>query len=276
MKRFVTWTVAAATLALAFGCSSDGADGEGTVAFTTWGEEYIEQQIPAAEFADGWTLEYSKFLVAISDIKVASGSEVGAAHAEQQIFDMVTPGVKPVFTATLPAKEWEAVSYRIGPATSAATAAQATDKDKMVAGGFSVYVEGTGTKGTESKRFAWGFTENTEYKNCKGEVAGAEKLGAVVTNGGTDTIQLTIHGDHLFYDDLASADAKLRFVNVAAADANADGEVTLEELAAVERADLKEGTYQVGGFSNVFTYKDFVTELSRTVGHYRGEGECEL
>lgn len=273
MKRLSA--AAAVTLSL-FACSSD--DGEGTVAFTTWGEEYIEQELPAAEFADGWSVKFEKFLVAISDVEVADGSEVGVKHSEQQIFDMVQPGVKPVFTATLAAKEWPTVNFRIGPATSAAVAAGAStaDRDAMVAAGYSVYVEGTGSKGAESKRFAWGFNADTLYKNCRGEVAGAEKSGAVVTRGGTDTIQLTIHGDHLFYDDLSSAEAKLRFVNVAAADRNDDGTVTLDELAAVERADLKEGTYQVGGFSNVFTYKDFITELSRTVGHFRGEGECEL
>ncbi|RYZ63498.1 MAG: hypothetical protein EOP08_10820 [Proteobacteria bacterium] len=277
MKRIIASALAGLGL---LACSSDeGTDGTGTVAFTTWGEEYIEQEIPASEFADGWTVKYTKFLVVLSDIEVASGGTVGAKSDQQQVFDMVAPGVKPVFTQQLGAKNWETVNYRIGPATAAAVAGPglaAADKDKMVAGGFSLYVEGTGSKGGVVKRFAWGFDQDTTYKNCKGEVAGAEQSGAIVTNGGTDTIQLTIHGDHMFYDDLASADAKLRFVNVADADANDDGEVTLDELAAVERADLKEGTYQVGGFSNVFTYKDFVTELSRTVGHFRGEGECEL
>lgn len=266
-------------LAGALACSSNGTDGEGKIAFTTWGEEYIEQEIPAAEIADGWSVKYTKFLIALSDITVASGSEVGAKQQGQLLFDLVVPGVKPVFDAALPARSWEAVSYRIGPASAAAVAAPeigAADRDKMIAGGFSVYVEGTGSKAGVVKRFAWGFTEDTLYENCRGEVAGSEQSGAVVTAGGTDTIQLTIHGDHMFYDDLASPDAKLRFVNVAAADANADGEVTLEELAGVERADLVEGSYQVGGFSDVFTYRDFVTQLSRTIGHFRGEGECEL
>lgn len=260
-------------------CACNADAGSGKVAFTTWGEEYIEEEIPASEFADGWRVHYTKFLVALSDITVAGAAGEGAKDTAQRVFDLTKPGKKAVFEAELEAKEWEAVSYRIGPVVSGAIAdpsATQADLDAMIAGKYSVYVEGRGEKDGVTKRFAWGFGADTTYKNCRGEVGGVERPGAVVTAGGTDTIELTIHGDHLFYDDLASADAKLRFVNIASADANDDGEVTLDELNAVNLEDLVDGTYQVGGFSDVFTYRDFVTRLSRTVGHFRGEGECEL
>ena len=271
-------------------CSSDGdsADGQGTVAFTTWGEEYIEQEIPptSAEgkviIQDGWTIRYSKFLVVLSEVQVAEEDAAPVASlAAPILFDMHTPGVKAVTSfANLPGKPYAHVSYAIAPATPAVTlgtGATEADKAEMVTNGYSVFVDGVATKASISKKFTWGFKTNTLYERCKGELAGKETEGVVVTNGGTDEVQLTIHGDHFFYDDLQSSLAKVRFDNIAAADANADGAVTLEELAAVDLADTKKitaGPYGTGSAAGINDLRAFVEALSRTVGHYRGEGEC--
>jgi len=271
---------------LGAGCSSSsspsGADGQGTVVFTTWGEEYIEQEIPSSEFADGWTLRYTKFLVTIHDIAVAESleAEPAARMTESKVFDMHLAGVKPVTTfAALPGKPYTHVSYRIGPATAASVpseGASPADRDLLVAGGFALWVEGTLSRDAVSKIFKWGFTTNTLYDRCEGELGGKMTEGVVVTNGGTDTPELTIHGDHLFYDDLQSPDAKVRGDNVAAADADGNGEITLAELAAVKLTSLSKdkGTYGTGSASGINDLRSFVEALSRTVGHYRGEGEC--
>lgn len=83
--------------------------------------------------------------------------------------------------------------------------------------------------------------------------------------------------DHLFYDRLQSSPdpsvvTSLRFDALAAADANADGEVTLEELNATP-IDVR--LYDPSGLGAA-TYGAFVTQLARTVGHFRGEGECTV
>jgi hypothetical protein len=90
-------------------------------------------------------------------------------------------------------------------------------------------------------------------------------------------VQLTTHGDHLYYDRLqASPDPEiktsLRFDTLAAADANDDGELTLEELNA---APLNVRLYDPSGLGAA-THGAFVTSLARTVGHFRGEGECSV
>ncbi len=97
-----------------------------------------------------------------------------------------------------------------------------------------------------------------------------------MTNGGTDEVQLTIHGDHLFYDDLQASNAKVRFTALSKADANGDSKLTLDELAAVRLTMIaaEDGTFGTGAAANVNTLRDFVTDLTRTVGHFRGEGEC--
>jgi len=262
--------------------SGGGGDGQGKVVFTTFGEEFIEKEIPATEFEDGWTAKYDRFLLAMHDVSVADGPTAApiAKMTESKIFDMKKPGDRPVVSFTgLPGKAYTHVSYRIGPATAASLPSEgATDADKqlMLASGYSVYVEGTLSKGAESKTFKWGFATNTLYDRCEGDLNGKKTEGVVVTNGGTDTVQLTIHGDHFFYDDLQAANAKVRGGNIAGADANKDGAVTLEELAAVKLTAIpkENGSYGTGSAANINDLRTFVEALSRTLGHFRGEGEC--
>jgi hypothetical protein len=289
MMKIASLASIAALVALAGACSdsSDGADGKGTVTFTTWGEDYIEQQIPpnaAGEtiIEDGYTVKYSKFLVVISEVGVGEPGQAPQAKLQNpKLFDMHAPGPKAVVTfADLPGKPYTHVIYAIAPAAAnVESGAGATDADKqlMVSNGYSVYVEGIASKDAVSKRFKWGFKTNTLYENCKGAISGKETDGVVVTNGGNDAVELTIHGDHLFYDDLQSPDAKVRLDNIVRADTSGDGEVTLEELAAVQLADttkITAGPYGTGSASGINDLRAFVEALSRTVGHFRGEGEC--
>ncbi|RKG76722.1 hypothetical protein [Corallococcus terminator] len=267
------WLMGVSCLGL-MACSS----GQGNVAFTAYGEDFIEKEIPASAFEDGWTVRYTKFLVKLGELKVANQEgEVAAEQAPAKVYDVHRPG--PVSVAAfndLASEEWDAVSYAIAPATDATAGnADAEDVTRMNTEGWSVYVEGTATKGAASKRFRWGFPTNTLYERCENEDIGS---GVTVPKGGTETVQLTIHGDHLFFDDLQSPDAKMRFDAIAAADSTGvvgpDGEVTLDELGLVDLTTLPTNQYGTGGAGSVRTLRDFVTALVRTVGHYRGEGEC--
>ena len=98
----------------------------------------------------------------------------------------------------------------------------------------------------------------------------------LVTNGGAQNVELTVHGDHVFYDDLQSEEAVPRFQALADADANSDGLITLEELDQVPlyTIPVEKGTYGTGALGNVNTLGDYERTLSRTIGHYRGEGSC--
>jgi hypothetical protein len=64
----------------------------------------------------------------------------------------------------------------------------------------------------------------------------------------------------------------LRFDALAAADADVDGAVTLAEL---EAKPLDVRLYNPSGLGAV-NFGAFVTSLARTVGHFRGEGECTV
>jgi hypothetical protein len=280
--------VAAIALACVACGSSDpaGSGGDGTLAFSTWGEEYIEVEIPpdpgdGSGFVDGWTVRYDKFLVNFRNIVVASSRGETAATLEgSRLFDNKRLGVKSIVEWTVPARAWDRVSYEIAPVDETTTlAGGATDEDKalMLAGGYALYAAGTATKEQVQKSFTWGFAIGTRYDECQSEQGGSLQSGVVVTNNTSLTVELTTHGDHLFYDRLQASPnpaiaTSLRFDALAAADTDADGAVTLAEL---EASPLDVRNYDPSGLGAV-NYGQFVTSLARTVGHFRGEGECTV
>ncbi len=279
MQRILGGTLAAVMTVTC--ASTSDSSGRGTVTFTTYGEDFIEQQIPASAVEDGWTIRYERFLVTFHDISVADGdSPPIATLPTSKLFNQKAPGDKKIADfPSLPAKSFDRVSYRIAPtvvATTLGEGASEADKQLMLSGGYAVYVEATATKGAQRKQYKWGFKLTTLYDRCKGELAGKETDGTVITNGGTDTIQLTTHGDHLYYDDLQAKEAKVRFDTIASADVNNDGTITLEELSTVKLASIpaNRGPYGTGSAAGINDLRQFVEALSRTIGHFRGEGEC--
>ncbi len=255
--------------------------GTGTLSFTTYGEDFIEQEIPAARSAgdeglvDGFTVRYEKFLVNLSNLEVRNQKgAVGAELAEQRIYDVHEAGPHPVHTFfELGADTWPDVGITVKPAQGAVRGnATESDVTLMNQNGYSVYAEGYAEKGPERFDFRWGFTTHTRYSDC---VDAEEAAGVIVADGGSETAQFTVHGDHLFYDDLQSEEPSLRFAAFAAADADADKTVSLEELAAVDLTTLPADQYGTGGDAAVQNLGQFVAALTRTLVHFQGEGHCE-
>ena len=236
---------------------------------------------------DGWTLHYDRFLVVFHGVTVADADgTIAAAMAGSTLVDNTKPGKKPLVTFRgLEAKHWDRVSYRIEPAQpdSELLGSSAADRDLMVREGYSVYVEGsarkTGSDGAEIKKtFHWGFRTATQYSGCQQAAESGQALeGLVVTRGGDAAAELTTHGDHLFYDRLMAPSGpalatSLRFDEKAAADRNGDGEISLEELYA---APIDVRLYDPSGLAAP-SLGAFMASLARTIGHFRGEGECTV
>jgi hypothetical protein len=253
-----------------------GCGGVGELSLTAWGEDYIEQGIPAAAFEDGFTVRYTKFLVVLKDFSLATKTRVkGPSQATAQVVDVTKPGpLELQLFKGVEALKWDHVSYGIGPSPAAVGAGEvsAADVEVMKSSGSSLWVEGTVSKSGVSKSFSWKFDVDTHYGACTNPDFGE---GVTVPSGGKVSVELTIHGDHLWYDDLQSPAAKVRGSAITGADGNGDGVVTQQELAAVQLTSLPLGQYGTGGASSVKTLNDFVRALARTVGHFRGEGECE-
>jgi hypothetical protein len=265
-RHFVHSTTLAAVLTggicLVAGCS-DQEEGEGTLRVSIYGEEFIEHTIPADVVVDGWQIDFAKFLVSVGDI---SADEIGLEG--HFVFDLTQASGgdgHDVGTLTVPAGTVAHLDYRVAPSTTATPGnATAADADLMNGMGYSVYVEGTATRGAETIAFAWGFDTDTRYVECETEQR--------VTDGGEATSQMTIHSDHLFYDDLELPEPNVAFDLIAMADFEPDGTVTSEELSAVDITGLS--NYGVGS-RDITDLWAFIAAQTATLGHIDGEGHCE-
>ncbi|MBS2013281.1 MAG: hypothetical protein JST00_10365 [Deltaproteobacteria bacterium] len=254
----------------------------------TYGALELTTSAPTVEqaftTADGWSIKYDRFLVHVSAVTVAGLDGVVTASASKQLFDQVAPAPKSLVTGSLRrARPWEDVSLQIGPvAADAEVTAIApvndADVERMKKDGFALYVEGKATKaGAPTVAFKWGFTTDTLYKECGGEVGGAFRPGLLVPVDGSDTADVAMRGDVLFRDDAVDT-AAVRFDAFAAADADKNGEVTQAELEAVTLESLRtagRGAYGTAG-KDVTTLKGFVEQRTQNlVGSFRAKGGCK-
>jgi hypothetical protein len=110
--------------------------------------------------------------------------------------------------------------------------------------GISVDVRGTATKGAVTKTFSWSFRpRRIGYTDCVDTadlMATTSAQPLTLVQNGALIFDLRLHVETLFQDSLDYSQAKLRFDPFANADDLGDknGDVTLDELAAVSLADI--------------------------------------
>lgn len=247
---------------LSTGCNDEAA--QGRLAVTIYGEEYIEDRIPAADMIDGWEVTFSKFLVAVGGVE-ADGTPLEGGY----VFDLrqssggTGHGVGGV---EVEAGVVEILDYTVGPASADATGnASADDVAAMADAGDSIWVAGTAVREDVTMSFQWHFATTTPYVACE--------TAQDVPSDGEATSQITIHADHLFYDDLDSAEPNVAFDLIASADADADGDVTEAELRALDITG--QARYQVGS-RDITDLWSFIEAQTETLGHIDGEGHCDV
>lgn len=235
MRYFSTILSLTTCAFLGTACSPDEADG--TLLITAYGESYIEDGIPGAEVDDGWTVNFEHFKVTIEDVIV--GEEKLTNIDVVDLTKKSSGDGQELGALLLPAGKYTAASFAIT----------------------QVEVEGEANKGKEKKTFHWVFDRTTEYTKCKAT--------STITDAEADTLQITVHADHLLYDSLVADEPSLLFGPLAAADADDDGEITQEEL---KKADI--GDYDPGSEDGVDDLWAYLSALSTTLGHVNGEGHC--
>jgi len=218
----------------ASGCAEE----TGTVNVTVYGEDFIEKGIPAEEMADGWAVTFDKFMVTVEDVTIAG---VMLPDGTPMDISSDTMGAGHAFdTAEVEAGSHTGSSFVIG----------------------NVEVAGSATKDGVTKTFAWTFEGKTQYTACEATTE--------VTEDTDGAFEITVHGDHFFFDSLASEDPSVVFQGLADADADGDDAITQEELAA---ADI--GAYDPGSAGGVDNLWAWLTAQSRQLGHVDGEGHCD-
>lgn len=222
-------------LSLVLACTSACAR-EGELEVRTYGEEFIEQGIPADMLDDAWAIEFSRFEVTLRDVAIA-----GATLPDPAPIDLVEPSA--------------GEGQRIGLVT-----APVGDHDDLEFTLVRLSLDGSASKGDVSKTFAWDFELDVRFGEC-------ETL-TQVDAAGIAGVEITIHADHLFYDSLVAEAPALRFDAIAAADADADGTITREELAATDI-----GAYDPGNLP-IDDLWSFLHAQAATTAHVDGEGHC--
>lgn len=270
--KFFSLRVVVCSLALAAGGCGDNITGSlpGTLDVRIYGESFIEEGIPADVFADGWSLRFDSFLVSVGEVSAtAAGASAPALEdATYRIFDLAQSSGGDgflVLSGDVAGGAYDDIAYRIaGSRAAVAGNATAADVAFMNENGYAIYAEGQATRGGETRTFAWGFTTATTYRRCRSVAA---------VDGDSASSVLTIHADHLFYDDLISEEPGVRFDAIATGDRDGDGDITTDELRAVNITGFDR--YQVGSL-DVEDLWTFVDHQVSTVGHIDGEGHCEI
>lgn len=244
-------------------CGEDESDNRSNLEVRVYGEDYVEDKIPA-EDTDGWEIEFTEFLIVISDVNGEAGG-TAFSDSNSYVVDLKASsgGVGHVL-GSIEAQSGvvDFLNYSVSPATDASLAvgAESEEVEFMAENGYSVWVMGQATKQGVVKSFEWGFDSETLYANCE--------TTAVV---GESPTTLTIHADHFFYDDFLSEPA-VAFELVASADTDEDGFVTKAELEALDITG--QSRYQVGSMP-ITDLWGFVDAQAKTLGHIDGEGHCD-
>lgn len=284
-----------------FGCS-DGTEGAtGTLQVFVEPEDSIpEGLVPGdgpEDIQDGWSVTYDRFLVTIGNVR-ATRTETGATLSDPtvRVLDLQhAPAGGYVITelTDVAAARWDRFGFDLAHARAGLGTLPPTtqaDVDFMIQGGYSLYFEGSieKTDGQSCKpgdptdcapatkvSFRWGLAAGTAFDDCATEDG---IVGFAVPEGGAVQVKPTIHGDHWFFDNItAGAELTKRYAQyVADCDLDRDGETTLDELRAVQAADVfPADTYDLGGAGvPIQTAYDYVMAQARTLGDYQGDGEC--
>lgn len=221
------------TLALASGgltgcLPADTRPEPGSTATTVAGEDALGTGFTTA---DGWNIAFDEFLISLGEVGIEGDDCNPYAESDYlRILDMQQPGAQRL--NLMHALGTCDFSFLVeDPSADAVLGAGVDEADKEMmrtAGsdpfveerGVALYVAGSAVRADEHYRFAWSFRHNLEYTGC----------GTVeFESGASDEVEIRVRGKVLFQSGLDD-DAPLQFDDYASADADADGNVSIEEL----------------------------------------------
>lgn len=183
---------------------------------------------------DGWTLSFTHVVVAVGGFTVRgmNASAFTAETGKAKVLDFAEATRVDLDTnAAAAPRTYHTVSLTLARSAAAENVNVAADLVTR-AGNRTLYVEGTATKQSTTRRFELGTTASLTYDGCMPPV--------VLDAAGSATVDFRVHAQRLFFDDAG----KLRFEAWGLADAApADGLVVNTEAAAVQTAALPMDQY---------------------------------
>ena len=242
---------------------------------------------------DGWTVRFSKYIVAIGDVRVVRSRDgVELSEPTVLVVDLAalpSGGLTLARFEAIDAVRWDQFGYAT-PSASGATrheSVRTADFDEMAANGWTYLIEGTLTnpsgescppgeacRPAPSLSFRFGVTASAVFGPCQAE----DGLPGVTVTEGITTVSVTIHGDHVFFDAFPSGAevVERRAQWLANADIDGDDAITDAELMGLDAAEIfPTSTHRLAGSPfPIDTAWDVVRAQLSTQGHFQGEGEC--
>jgi hypothetical protein len=263
---------------------------EGEVRVTMSGGDGTQRGYPSHLFQDGWSVQFTKYLVSLGDFTLTSASGEQRTAPEHVLVDVQKGDVPLTSLKGLPAGRWN-VGFRVSPPREDTKlpdgAISSEDLAMMRERGYSYWMEGVAVKaGVGVYTFRMGFPVDARMVDCVNGVDGTQ--GLVVPENSVAEAEVTIHAEHMFYDRLGThRGVQLRF-DAFAATADASRVITPEGLSAQKLLDLhgpdggelKDGqgrpvVYEPGAYT-VRTLQEFVTQSIVDQAHLNGGGVCTV
>ena len=299
-----TWIRTGSALAAVLLAACGGSNpSTGSVQFFVEPEDTIPEGLTPGDgeenIADGWTVQYDRYLVAIGNVHASRSAAPGTELREPATYVVDLKNTPPggfviARFDDVEATRWDRVGFDLVNATASArkaTGLSDADYAELTAAGASLLVKGTMTKAdgqsclptdaaacvpAPAVTFTWVLKAGTSFNDCAAE--GADS-GFSVPSGGTVQVKPTIHGDHWFFTNITQGAevTERRAQWIANSDLDRNGDVTLEELRQVKASDVFTqalGYNLSGAVIPVVTAHDYLEAQARTLGDYQGDGEC--
>jgi hypothetical protein len=194
---------------------------------------------------DGWTIHFERLLVGLGNISLEGDACNDYANAGyDRLFDFTRPGTEKL--GEVYGLGGCDIQFRIrSPSTDTLLENGTTAADREFMRDFGnvgplpmgvplprtvAYLRGVATRSNETKRFDWKFAGRISLAHCIGGANTSETSFVQLKAGDDFRSKISFHGEGLFREGIDD-NAALRFDPLAGADANGDGDITLEEIA---------------------------------------------
>jgi hypothetical protein len=201
---------------------------------------------------DGWTITFERFLTGLGNVDLDGlNDRRGGNDGEETCSDYSQTNYEWLIDFAAAESRQKvglvhglgscSVEYRVrGPSDDTVLGTGATESDLQVmdvegADSWSsgeevtLVVSATARKGDQTKLLLWFFRHSYEVSRCEAE-DGGDASARTIEGGDALELPIEVRGEELFRETADDA-APLLFDRLAAADANADGAIDLEELA---------------------------------------------
>lgn len=319
IRRNMLRALACVGLPLAVSCGDAGSTGSGSVRVLLEPEPIITDGLAPGDevenIRDGWSVSFSTYVVTIGDIHLHFATD---EHIEAEASDVFVVDLAQLPASGLPLWEVDGLrsgrwilGYATAGAGDGATRDETVDEgvfEEMAANDWTYFIDGELDKSdgqscppaslampgdaepngetsggnpcydASTIRLTLRVAAETRYTECKADGL----TGFAVPEGGSQTVALTIHGDHLFFNGFPEGDegGVMRLAQwVADSDLNLDGTLTTEELGRIPMSDLPEidDRYQLSApTAELETMLDFAVAQLKMQGHFQGEGSCTV